>query len=140
MSENKKILIIGGTGFLGSKVVDYLERENYEVSILSRGINKQNKRYNSYTCDIARGGITLEEAIEESDVVIHCAGKVSYNPRDVGRLYRIHVDGTRNIVKLCNDKNKSMIYTSSAAVLGISNNPLGNIEEQLPSHEEIEHL
>ncbi|MBU3941402.1 MAG: NAD-dependent epimerase/dehydratase family protein [Nanoarchaeota archaeon] len=136
----EKILVIGGTGFLGSRIADYLEREDYEISILSRDVNKQNKGYNSYTCDIAGGGITLEEAIEESDVVIHCAGKVSYNPKEKDILYKLHVDGTVNIVDICLRLNKKLIYTSSAAVLGISNNPYGNVEEQLPQIEEIKRI
>jgi len=136
----EKILVTGGTGFLGSRIVDYLEREGYELSILSRDANKQNKEYKFHDCDIARGGITLEKAVEEADIIIHCAGKVSYNPKDANILDRIHVDGTVNIVDACIKKNKKLIYTSSAAVLGISNNPNGSVEEQLPQIEEIKSI
>ncbi len=136
----EKILVIGGTGFLGRKVVDYLIKESYGVSILSRGANKQNKKFNSHNCDITRGRITLEKAIEVSDVVIHCAGKVSYNPKDADILQRLHVDGTVNIVDSCIKKNKKLIYTSSTAILGISNNQNGGVEEQLPQIEEIKSI
>lgn len=136
----ENILIVGGTGFLGRRVADYLKREDYKVSILSRGISKQNKEYKPYDCDIARDGITLEKAIKESDVIIHCAGKVSYNPKDKEVLYKLHVDGTVNIVDNCIKFDKKLIYTSSAAVLGISNNPGGSVEEQLPQIEEIKSI
>ena len=136
----EKILVIGGMGFLGSRIADYLIEGDYDVSILSRGADKQNKKLKSYKCDITEKRSILEKAVEESDVVIHCAGKVSYNPKDADLLQRLHVGGTRNIVELCYEKGKKLIYTSSAAVLGISNNPSGNVEEQLPVIEEIKNL
>lgn len=140
MSENKKILIIGGTGFLGSRIADYLKKENYEISILSRSLDQRKEKLKSYKCDITREESALEEAVEKSDVVVHCAGKVSYDPRDKNILYKLHVDGTVNIVDACINKNKKLIYTSSAAVLGISNIPYGSVEEQLPFYKEIEEL
>ena len=136
----EKILVIGGMGFLGGRIADYLIEGDYDVSILSRGADKQNKKLKSYKCDITEKGSILEKAVEESDVVIHCSGKVSYNPKDADLLQRLHVGGTRNIVELCYEKGKKLIYTSSAAVLGISNNPSGNVEEQLPVIEEIKNL
>lgn len=140
MSKKEKILVIGGTGFLGSRIVDYLERAGYEVSILSRSVDQRKKKLKSYKYDITRQESALEKAIEESDVVIHCAGKVSYNPKDADILQKLHVDGTKNIVYACINQNKKLIYTSSAAVLGISNNPNGIIEKQLPVIEEIRNL
>ena len=136
----EKILVIGGTGFLGRRVVDYLKKENYEVSILSRSVDERKEKLKSYKCNITEKWSFLEKAIEESDVVIHCAGKVSYNKKDADLLQRLHVDGTKNIVEICYEKGKKLIYTSSAAVLGISNNPSGNVEEQLPPFKEIEEL
>jgi len=140
MQEKEKILVTGGTGFLGSRVVDYLKKEDYEVSILSRSVDQRKEKLKSYKWDITEKGNILEKAIEESDVVIHCAGKVSYNPRDKDILYKLHVDGTVNIVDNCIRLNKKLIYTSSAAVLGISNNPYGNVEKQLPQIEEIKRI
>jgi len=136
----EKILVTGGTGFLGRRVADYLEREGYEVSILSRSVDKGKEKLKSYKCDITKEISALEKAIKESDVVINCAGKVSYNPKDANLLQRLHVGGTVNIVGSCIKLNKKLIYTSSAAVLGISNNPNGSVEEQLPVFEEIRNL
>ncbi len=136
----EKVLVIGGTGFLGSRVVDYLEKENYEVSILSRSVDQRKEKSKSYKCDITEKGSILEKAVQESDLVIHCAGKVSYNKKDAGLLQRLHVEATKNIVELCHEKGKKLIYTSSAAVLGISNSPYGSVEEQLPQIEEIKRI
>jgi len=138
MLKKEKILVIGGTGFLGSRIVDHLKKENYKVRILSRNADQIKEKLN-YKCDITEKGDTLEKAVEESDVVIHCAGKVSYNPKERDVLQKLHVDGTRNIVKVCSEKGKKLIYTSSAAVLGISTNFSGNIEEQLLQIEDIKH-
>jgi len=137
--DKEKILVIGGTGFLGSRVVDCLKKENYEVSIFSRSVDERKEKLN-YKGDITREESALEEAIYDSESVIHCAGKVSYNHKDKDILYRLHVDGTVNVVDSCIKFNKKLIYTSSAAVLGISNNPDGSVEEQLPQIEEIKHI
>jgi len=135
----EKILVTGGTGFLGSRVVDCLKKENYEVSIFSRSVDERKEKLN-YKGDITREESALEEAIYDSEAVIHCAGKVSYNHKDKDILYKLHVDGTTNVVDSCIKFNKKLIYTSSAAVLGISNNPDGSVEEQLPQIEEIKHI
>lgn len=112
-----KILITGGTGFLGSVLVKMLlARGDEAVSILSasgRSVEGVNT---------IRANITDSEAmhrlIRDYDVVCHLAATVDES-LPLNELYRINVDGTVNVFEACiaNDIPK-VIYASSVGIYG----------------------
>jgi dihydroflavonol-4-reductase len=82
-----KILVTGATGFLGTHVVNALALRGHEVVPFARAL----------------GGDVLDvdqvaRAAEGCEVVLHCAGKVSRRREDAEELYRLHVEGTRNVL------------------------------------------
>ena len=69
-------------------------------------------------CDIL-DVYALEDDMQEITEVYHCAGLVSFNPKDEKKLYSINVDGTANIVNAClNAGVKKLVHVSSVAALG----------------------
>ena len=106
----KKILIIGGTGFLGKRIVYFLKKEkNSQLGLLIRDLANRKIRFEKniklFGGDILNKN-SLIEPIKCSDIIIHNAGKVSYTAKNKNLLYRLHVDGTRNVVELCKKFNK----------------------------------
>lgn len=66
----EKILITGGSGFIGSHLVKHLVSQNKSVAVLGRSIKKN---VSSYTWNIESGYLD-ENAFQEKDTIIHLAG------------------------------------------------------------------
>ena len=68
----ERVLITGGTGFLGHHLSDKLSQNGYEVALLSRGTKKQST-YPVFTWDPGTGFID-SAAKDFPDYIIHLAG------------------------------------------------------------------
>jgi farnesol dehydrogenase len=103
-----KVVVTGGTGFLGSHLVDRLLKQGKEVSVVSRSAGH----------DIClREG--LDTPFENAEVAFHLAARVKSR---AGDFYGTNVDGLRNVLEVCQDSGiKKLIYVSSFTVFGPSN-------------------
>jgi dihydroflavonol-4-reductase len=121
-----RILITGGTGFLGSYIIKALIEKGYAV----RAIRRPSARLPFYIpkeildqVEWVDGDIldvvSLEDAMEGIDAVIHSAAIVSFLPKDRRRMYQVNVEGTTNVVNMALEKNiNRLIHISSVAALG----------------------
>lgn len=126
MEKNAKIVVTGGTGLIGSYLIRYLLKEGYTnivgikrskspMSLLSENERAQVIWANA---DI-RDSIALDSIIEGACYVFHCAGLVSYLPKDEAELMHVNQIGTANIVDLCLYHGvKKLVYTSSTSAIG----------------------
>jgi len=124
---NKKILVTGGTGFVGSYILRYLVKKDYQnLFCLKRSTSKLDLL--SPVVDkitFIEGDVlditSLENAIKQVDIVIHCAAMVSFKSKDKARMMKVNVEGTANIVNISNDNNiEKLIHISSIAAIGRS--------------------
>lgn len=133
---SKKILVTGGTGFLGSYIIKQLIEKGYEV----RAIRRSSKLPFWIATDIldkvdwVEGDVldivSLEDAMEGVDIVIHSAAVVSFAKKDRKQMYQVNVDGTANVVNVALEKNiRRFIHISSVAALGRTADG-GNVNEQ----------
>ena len=124
ITEEKKILITGITGLVGSFTARHflksgfqvagLKRENSDFSLL-KDIENQIVWYEGDILDI----LALEKSIENVNYVVHAAAIVSFAPKDRKRMFKTNVEGTINVVNLCLEKNiKKLCFVSSVAALG----------------------
>lgn len=124
--KGAKVLITGGTGFLGSYIVKELVQKNYSVRAIRRTTSKlpfyipgeifQNVEWvPGDVLDV----ISLEEAMEDVDAVIHSAAVISFHKADKERMYHVNIEGTANVVNAALEKNISrFVHVSSVAALG----------------------
>ena len=128
----KKILLIGGGGYVGSRLVDYLKL-NYEVTVYDLFIYgdtiNENKSVFKIKGDI-RDVNLLKEIIPKHEIIIHLAcisndPSFDLNP-DLGRS--INFDPFESLIKISKDNGiKRFIYASSSSVYGIKNEK--NVDE-----------
>lgn len=128
---DKKILVIGGAGFIGSFVVEELLKypvgevviyDNF-VRGKQENIEKSMKdprcRIFEFGGDIRDVDI-LDKAVEGADYVLHLAAMWLLHCRDFPRTaFDVNVGGTFNVLEACARHNvKRLVYSSSASVYG----------------------
>lgn len=115
-----KILVTGGAGLLGRELIlKLLADGNAVTSIYNRQpLNIDHPLLTVIQCDIL-DVIKLEEVMQGTAQVYHCAAKVSFARADLETLYKVNVEGTANIVNAALDAGiKKMVHVSSVAALG----------------------
>lgn len=126
------VLVTGGTGFLGRRLVERLLADGRQVVVLSR----------TRPADLeARGvrwiGASLEDAAAVSaacagcGTVFHVAARVGvWGPRDA--FFRANVLGTRAVIEGCRTAGvPRLVYTSSPSVV-YSGGALSGVDESAP--------
>lgn len=123
---SNKILVTGGTGFLGAYIIQELVERGYTVKAIRRESSKPPffipnailEKVEWIEGDIL-DVVFLEEAIQDIDTIIHCAAVVSFSPRNRHEMYQVNVEGTANVVNIALEQNiRRLVYISSVAALG----------------------
>jgi nucleoside-diphosphate-sugar epimerase len=130
------ILVTGGTGFLGAYIIKHLVEKGYAVRAIRRSNNLPVYIPKSIFDKVewVEGDIldvvSLEDAMEGADTVIHAAAIVSFARKQQKKMYQVNVDGTANMVNIALEKNiKRFIHISSIAALGRKTDG-GNVDEE----------
>ena len=113
-----KILVTGGSGFIGSNVIEELSK-SYKVINFDLKTSK-NTEVEQIIGDI-RDKELVQQAVEKCDAIIHLAAQVSV-PLSIDypqKTLEINVQGTQNIIDAAHKFGiKRLIMASSAAVYG----------------------
>jgi dihydroflavonol-4-reductase len=125
LHSRAKVLVTGGTGFLGAYIIRRLVDQGYAV----RAINRQNNipfflptevrdEVEWLRCDV-RDPLGLDDAMTGVDAVIHAAGRISFSAKERRELWSINIEGTANVVNAALERNiRRFVYVSSVAALG----------------------
>ena len=130
----KNVLVIGGTGFIGSEVIFQLQKEGkYNIYSFSRSKNDN--------CPSFIGNVekieTLEKVYQEIsvDVTLILYGLKSIAASvDIDKYSKNEIDGMINILDCCDKYNcKKIIYISSSAIYSSGENINEDSELELKS-------
>ena len=118
------ILVTGGTGFVGPKVVHALRGEERPVRVLARRPEKHGQ-ISAWGCEFVPGDVTdpqsLRRAVEGCETVVHLVGLPPFsNPK---AIERVMTQGTRDLVAAARDAGVSRFVLMSA--LGASEETVG---------------
>jgi nucleoside-diphosphate-sugar epimerase len=115
------ILITGGTGFLGSALIDKLLAKGEKIITVSRHSPEPRMNLLPLIGDILKPNLGLEDryladSLGKIDSVYHVAGIVDLSENDKNdRIYQTNVIGTKNVVNFCLDnKIPHLFYVSTA--------------------------
>jgi nucleoside-diphosphate-sugar epimerase len=120
----KKLLLTGGSGFLGKSIIPYLKTD-YEVKTLGFDNSED------YFVDLSK---SIPKFLTSFDIVIHAAGKVHSVPKTLNEdkiFFDINLNGTKNLCTALEiNLPKSLIFISTVAVYGKEDG--NNIDEDFP--------
>lgn len=122
--KNKRVLVTGGAGFIGSHITEALINFGAKVTVLDN-LSTGNLENLQSNIEFIKGDITnLQEclqATQNKQVIFHLAAFISVpdsmnNPSECNK---INVTGTFNLLEACRiNKVEKLIFSSSAAVYG----------------------
>ena len=129
----KKIILVGGAGYIGTVLTGHLLNEGYKVKCIDNLIYGQNdclssffknKNYEFINIDIRQKNLLVEHFDVDCSVVL-LAGLVG-DP--ISKKYpqindEINLSGILNIIEICKEKNiEKLIFTSTCSNYGITEN------------------
>lgn len=135
--ENKKIAVVtGGTGFVGSHLVDLLITKNFEVRCIIRKTSSL-KWLEGKNVKIYKSGLFdktgLAEVLKDADYLFHVAGVVRSKTKE--GFFKGNVETTKNLLEVIselNNKIKRVVIVSSLTACGPSKNGKPVTEETVP--------
>ncbi len=126
------ILVTGGTGMIGSRLLYDLAKAGHGVRALKRK-GSDTRLFDRYTqhSPLLREKVewmdgdlleldSLEKACRDVDTVFHCAAMVSFVPGEAALMEKVNMEGTANLVNtcLCTGHVSYFAHVSSVATLG----------------------
>jgi nucleoside-diphosphate-sugar epimerase/predicted dehydrogenase len=121
-----RVLVTGGTGFLGKALVRRLVADGYRVRVLARKL-AQVDAVHDLGAEVCWGDVadveSFDQAMSGCDRVVHLAAGTSGSERD---SQTATLQGTRNLLELCGRHSpKRLVYISSCSVYGVADYPAG---------------
>jgi nucleoside-diphosphate-sugar epimerase len=117
-----KVLVTGGTGFVGSHLVEQLLSQGYSVRCLLRYPDKR-RWLGNLPVEVVQGDITvpdtLPKAVHGVEGVVHAAGLTK--AKSISDYYHFNGAGTGNLLEACLNSPsppRRFVYCSSQAAVG----------------------
>ncbi|MEO8575032.1 MAG: NAD-dependent epimerase/dehydratase family protein [Pyrinomonadaceae bacterium] len=119
----KKILITGGTGFLGTHIVrQLLDAGEKNLRVMASSVPEW---MTDAGVEPAVGSVTkpddVKTAVKNVSVIFHLAGKVSRDNEDAVAMNKVHVEGTRILCEAGKEAGvRTMVLASSSGTIAVS--------------------
>ncbi|NID05016.1 complex I NDUFA9 subunit family protein [Luteibacter jiangsuensis] len=118
--KSQRIVILGGTGFLGGVLVPRLAADGHRLLLLSRNREVHKQRTVGRHVTVATADIydppTLRRYLAGADAVIHLVGILNESGRNT--FQRAHVDLARLVVEACVDSGVHRLHLMSSLQAG----------------------
>ena len=119
------LAIIGGSGFVGTKLLNSLQNDTFYKSFVNLD-KSESKDYSNIThlCDVLSEK-DLKEQLKDIDLVVLLAAEHRDDVTPTSLYYDVNVQGMRNVLGAMEANGvKRLVFTSSVAIYGLDkNNP-----------------
>ena len=131
-----KILVTGGTGFLGTRLIPRLVKDGHHVFALARSVSSEDKLRALGATPIS-GDLesSAPPSLPEVDAVVHTAAHFRFaGPR--APYFRTNVEGTTALLKAAEETGvKTFVYLSAAGtIMDDTGLPIRDADESAPTH------
>ncbi len=117
----KKMVIAGGTGFLGRSLVEVFQKKNWNITILTRGVSQTKNEVKFVHWDGKSVG-EWTNCLEDADALINLNGKsvdCRYTEKNKSLIYSTRLDATHALGKAitqCSSPPKVWMNAASATI------------------------
>lgn len=118
-----KVLVTGGTGFLGAHLVPKLIEAGHQVRCIGRTAPPASW---AGKVEFIRADLKDREAVRRAiagiDALIHLAGLVSFKNADGRAMYELHVDATRELLRdiIASGQKPRIVLASTSGTIAVS--------------------
>ncbi len=129
-----KVLVTGGSGFIGTRLIDELLKAGHEVKIFDK---RDSKKYpNLVILGDVRDKEALIKASRGMDVIYNLAAEHADNVTPISLYEEVNVGGAKNVVEAADANGiKKIIFTSSVAIYGLNRGEPDESFEPMPFNE-----
>jgi nucleoside-diphosphate-sugar epimerase len=131
--NRKRVVVTGGSGFVGKALCRALHRAGFDVLSISRRavLDLEQEGICSYRCDLTGEGLPLTEVLVGAHAVFHTAAHVEmWGAYD--DFFRANVVATRRLLDACERAGcPYFIFTSSPSVVA-GDEDLRGVDESIP--------
>lgn len=124
--KNKRIVVLGGAGYVGSVLCEYLLKQGHEITVVdslikgSSGIISDELNYTLVNIDIRSRLLPITLELAQPDLVINLAGIVG-DPacaREPEEATDVNFMALEHIISCCNELDVPLIQASTCSVYG----------------------
>ena len=130
-----RVAVTGGTGTVGAALVRHLVAEGHQVNALARtgvGSDALELAGAQPVAGDVLDSPSLDRLVDRTEMVFHVAGINQLCPKDPGEMWRVNVDGTREVLEACRRAGvRRLVHTSSAVTIGEED---GNVGSEATTH------
>lgn len=131
MKKQNKILITGGSGFIGTNLIELLIAKNYDILNLDIKRPRNSDHLPLWQqCDILEYE-NVSKILQEfpADIIVHLAARTDLEGKTISD-YRVNFTGVENIVNAANAQKSCsrLIFTSSLLVCKLGHIPSSDVE------------